>query len=305
MPALSVVIPTIGRSTLTNVLDRLERQRGAKSRFEVVVVADPEARDVRTGSRPYAVRVLHAGRRGASAARNTGWRDARGRLVLFLGDDMLPSRDLIAEHLAWHERHPEDEVAVLGRVRWARSLRVTSFMRWLEHGMQFDYPSIEGVDAGWGRFYTANVSLKRSLLELGGGFDEDFPIMYEDLDLARRLHDRGLRLLYNRGAAVEHDHAATIEGWRERMKVVAAAERRFTEKHPDVEPYFLPRFEHLATLPPAHGRGAKLARWIPRDAPLIGRPVWQSADVYYGQQLAPAFLDAWRASGRPTESRPI
>lgn len=297
MTAISIVIPTLRRhETLARVLDKLVQQEAP---FEAIVVADaaePDPKGIGASDRGYPMRVLQAERPGASAARNAGWRAAETPLVLFTGDDMLPTPRLVKEHLAWHARHPEREVAVLGHVRWARDLDVTPFMRWVEHGMQFDYPSIEGVDAGWGRFYTANVSLKRELLEEVDGFDEEFPIMYEDLDLARRLHDRGLRVLYNRRAVVEHDHPATVEGWRERMRVVAAAERRFTEKHPDVEPYFLPRFEHLATLPPARGRGAKLARWIPRGAPLIGRPVWESADIYYGQQLAPAFLEAWRAS---------
>jgi GT2 family glycosyltransferase len=298
MAQLTIVIPTLRRrESLSRVLDRLERQAGD---FQVVVVADaeePDSSSIDARDRGYPMRVFRAERAGASAARNLGWHAASTPLVLFIGDDMLPAPDLVAAHLEWHAREPAPEVAVLGHVRWARSLRVTPFMRWIEHGMQFDYPSIEGVDAGWGRFYTANVSLKRDLLEAAGGFDEDFPIMYEDLDLARRLHDRGLRLLYNRRAVVEHDHPATIADWRDRMKVVAAAERRFTEKHPDVEPYFLPRFAHLATLPRARGRGAKLVRWVPRSVPLLGRKVWESADIYYGQQLAPAFLDAWRENG--------
>jgi GT2 family glycosyltransferase len=296
MPELSVVIPTVGRPTLSRVLDRLERQSAAPERFEVVVAADAAAGEVPApGSRPYAARLVRAGRPGASAARNAGWREAAGPLVLFIGDDMLPSRRLVAEHLAWHDRHPEPEVAVLGHVRWARGLRVTSFMRWLEHGVQFDYPAIDGIEAGWGRFYTANVSLARSMLERAGGFDEELPIMYEDLDLAKRLAAEGLRVLYDRRAVVEHDHPATLDGWRERMTVVAPAERRFTAKHPDVEPYFLPRFEHAASLPPARGRGARLVRWVPRRTPLIGRVVWKSADVFYSQQLAGPFIAAWRS----------
>jgi GT2 family glycosyltransferase len=290
---VSIVIPTLGRhDVLGRVLDRLEPQGGD---FEVVIAADAaEPQRPEPGERPYPVTVVQGERPGASAARNAGWRAARADLVLFIGDDTLPDPRLLIEHLAWHDRDPDPEVAVLGHVRWARGLRVTSFMRWVEHGMQFDYPSIEGVDAGWGRLYTANVSIKRSLLERVGGFDEDFPIQYEDLDLAKRLHDVGLRLLYNRRAVVEHDHPATLDGWRARMRDTAAGERRFAAKHPDFEPYFLPRFEHAASLAPARGRGARLARWIPRRVPIVGRLVWESADVYYTQQLAPAFLEAWR-----------
>src|SRR5204862_2528736 len=167
---------------------RLDRQTAPPESFEVLVVADakeeqPDALEDAAAGRGYAARVVRAGRPGASAARNAGWRAAAAPLVLFLDDDILPEPALVAEHLAWHRRHPEDEVGVLGQVRWADELRVTPFMRWLEHGIQFDYPNIEGTEAGWGRFYTANVSVKRALVERVGGFEEDaLPFGYEDLD---------------------------------------------------------------------------------------------------------------------------
>ena len=37
-------------------------------------------------------------------------------------------------------------------------------MEWLDDGVQFDYGRIEGTEAGWWHFYTANVSVKRVLL---------------------------------------------------------------------------------------------------------------------------------------------
>jgi GT2 family glycosyltransferase len=300
---VGIVIPTLRRhEVLRRVLDRLERQTGAEGAFEVVVVADaaepdPQAVERVAEGRPYQVRVLRGDRPGASATRNRGWRALDTALVLFFGDDMLPSPPLVAEHLTWHERNPSPEVAVLGHVRWARELRVTPFMRWLEHGVQFDYPAIHGTEAGWGNLYAANASLKRERLDLVGGFDERFEFGYEELDLARRLSDVGLRVLYNQRAVVEHLHPTTIDAWRDRMRRVAPAERDYVEKHPGEEPYFLRMFERAAALPPARGRRAPLVRLVPKRAPVIGRWIWGSADAYYAQQLAPAFLEAWRAAG--------
>ena len=63
-------------------------------------------------------------------------------------------------------------------------------MRWLEHGIQFDYPNIDGTDAGWARFYTANVSVKRVAPAAGRWLRRrSLPFLYEDLDLARRMHE--------------------------------------------------------------------------------------------------------------------
>jgi GT2 family glycosyltransferase len=298
-PALSVVIPTHGRAELlARVIRYLERERDAPE-FELIVVTDARAEKVDAvraavqGSRLDA-RLLAAARPGASAARNVGWRAARAPIVLFIGDDTLPEGHLLAGHMEWHERHPEEAVAVLGRVRWADEIEVTPFMRWLDAGIQFDFANIEGTDVGWGRFYTANSSIKRSLIERVDGFDEErLPFLYEDLDLAYRLQPFGFRLLYNREASVEHVHPVTVEEWKGRAAAVAAAEREFVRLHPDVPPYFYNLFSEAARMPPARGRGVKLARWVPRGAPVIGKRVWHLADVAWRQALAEPFLAEW------------
>lgn len=298
---VSIVICTLGKPTLAQVLDRLDRQTAPPESFEVVVVADAAAKrlDVIQESlagRRYRTRLLQAPRPGASAARNLGLEESDGPLVLFIGDDNLPEQHLLAEHLSWHERHPAPEVGVLGRVRWADSLRVTPFMRWLEHGIQFDYPNIEGSDAGWARFYTANVSAKRRMIELVGGFNEDdLPFLYEDLDLALRMRGHGFRLLYNSAAVAEHLHPTDVEAWQGRAGSIASAEQRFVELHPDFEPYFYEMFSQAATAPRVGALGARLAWVVPRGFPLLGPIVWSRADAFYRQSLAAPFLAAWNA----------
>jgi GT2 family glycosyltransferase len=300
---VTVVIPTLGRpAKLRRVLDRLDGQTAPAGSFQTIVVADAKEEradliDDVTAGRVVPTRRLRADRPGASAARNVGWRAAESPLVLFLDDDVLPEPPLVAEHLAWHARHPEDHVGVLGHVRWADELTVTPFMRWLEHGIQFDYPNIEGDDAGWGRFYTANASVKRAMLERVGGFEEDaLPFGYEDLDVAKRMSEHGFRLLYNRAAVAEHLHEMDLDFWRRRVARIAVSERQFTAMHPDFEPYFYKLFASAAGAPPARGRGAALARWVPRSLPLLGPRVWRSADAVYRQALAEPFFEGWRAA---------
>jgi GT2 family glycosyltransferase len=300
-PEVSVVIPTLGGyEVLPRVLDGYARQDAPEGSFEVLVVADsaeprPAAIADAVGSRPYPVRRLTGARPGASANRNAGLAASRAPLVLFTDDDTIPTEGLVSAHLDWHRRHPEPEVAVLGHVRWARELRVTSFMHWLDHGLQFDFPSIEGEEAGWGRFYSANASVKRAFAERVGGFDEDrLPYLYEDLDWALRASEHGLRLLYAREAVVDHLRPVTLDTWKERVRRLAVAERTFVSLHPEIEPYFHDKFASALELPRASGRGVRLARWVPRGAPWIGPRAWISRDVYFRQALAPHFLAAWQ-----------
>lgn len=307
-PSVSIVIPTLERlALLRRVLDRLERQTASPSDFEVIVAADAKERGLddlqaALAGRAFSARSVRGPKPGASAARNAGWREARAALVLFLDDDIFPEPPLVAEHLAWHRENPATEIGVLGHVRWADELRVTPFMRWLEHGIQFDYPAIVGTEAGWGRFYTANASVKRALIERVDGFEEDaLPFGYEDLDLALRMHEHGFRVLYNRAAVAEHLHPMDIDFWKRRVARIAVSERQFVRMHPEVRPYFYEMFSAAADEEPARGWGELLARVIPRTVPFIGERAWGSAAAVYRQTLAPFFLDAWQADGDADE----
>ena len=283
------------------MLDRLERQ--SVDAFEVVIAVNAAQSDLagveRTAAgRPYETRVVQGAATGVSASRNAGWRDAREGVVLFTGDDMLAAPDLVERHLAFHTERPGDEAGALGHVRWADELSRTAFMDWLDSGPQFDFGSIRGDRAAWWHFYACNASVKRALLERAGGYDETFQWGYEDLDLGLRLDALGFGLTYLPEAEVEHLHPPTLAAWRERMRIVAGAERQFVTKHPQADAHFLRRFERAEALPPARPRAARVAHLVPRRVPWIGARVHFSADRWFNQQLAPAFLDAWREAER-------
>jgi GT2 family glycosyltransferase len=299
-PRLSVVIPVLDRyEQLARALDRLRRQdyRGPLEVFVVSDAAEPRPDRITelVCDLPFQCRHLRASVPGAASARDTGWRAADSDLVVFLDGDVLASRSLLREHLEWHESHPDAEIAVLGPVRWADELRVSAFMRWVERGVQFNYHTIRGTEAGWGHFVTTNVSTKRALLERVGGFDfREFPFLYEDVDLAYRMHKVGLRVLFNRKALGEHLHQVTVEGYRRRMAKVAPAELRFVTRHPEVPPFFFNLFSEAAKAPPARGWLGRRLNLIPESIPWLKERAWRSADSYFRQQLAPPFLEAWR-----------
>lgn len=300
---LSIVIPTLGRSgSLPNVVEALATQEPELSDVEVLVVVDAAGpRELAVsgggGGGGWTLRVLWASCPGASGARNTGWHAARAPLVLFLDDDIVPTSRLVAEHVAWHEANPDREVGVLGLVRWSPQVKVTPFMRWLETGIQFDYDRIEGTEVGWQLFYSCNVSVKRVMLELVGGFDEErFPYGYEDLELARRLSERGFRVLYNPAALGHHLKVETLDDWRRNLRRIARSERRFVGMYPGEVAYFHDRFRAAADQPHARGRSARLSRWIGPRVPLLGPFVWRSYDLVCSQRLAPEFLSEWEAA---------
>lgn len=253
-PAVSVVIPTYQRpDLLARCLSALRAQSAPISAFEVVVVDDgsgdrtPDVlRDAQQKMSNLAV-ISRERNSGPATCRNAGIKAAVGEVVLFLDDDIEASASLVDSHLRFHDGVADEMVGLLGRVHWAPELRVTSFMRWLdESDLQFGYDTWlrEGpVEPPYAAFYTANLSVNRTLLERVGGFDERFPFpAYEDIELAWRLMEAGFRLEYRPGVAAFHTRSIDLATFRRRMakvgesaELVAAAQPEFPVDHEPAE----------------------------------------------------------------------
>ena len=295
--SLSVIIPTRQRwDTLRRTLDALDAQ--TEHGFEVIVIADGTDQDVPPLP---GVRVVVQEHAGPGVARNRGVSESDRPLVLFLGDDMIPRPGLVAAHLARHGAAPADEVAVLGRVVWHPSVPRDRLHRWLEwSGSLFDYRLLElqdDDDAGWTRFYSSNVSLKRAFFEAAGGFDPDFAFDYEDLDFGYRASLHDLRLLYERDAVTEHLHPYDWAAVRRRYESRAGAERLMMAKHDWFKPWFFNQIDRATREPRASRLWAVAVDAVPPRPARLRRAVERRADRHYLQRLAPAFLAAWEEAG--------
>lgn len=294
---LGVVIPTQNRwSVLERTVEALRRQ--TVTGFQLVVVVDKGAQPP---SFLNGVQVVERSQGGVSAARNTGLAATTLPIVLFLGDDTIPDVDLVARHLAVHRRHPQAEVGVLGAVRWHPEAARGRLQRWLEwSGNQFDYRTIVGEEAGWGRLYSSNVSLKRQLLLDVGGFDEDFVFGYEDTELGLRLDAKGLRLLYEPEAVVQHLHRYTWPAVERRFLLVGGAEYLMVRKHPEVPPHFLQKLTSHRPVSPV-SLWPRLVDLVPSWAGRLRREAEERADACYSKRLAPGFVAGWLAAAELDE----
>jgi len=242
---VSVVIPTRNRrSKLIACLDALGRQSVLPQEFEVIIVDDGSTDDTRQaidGYAPaFAVRYFRQESAGPGTARNLGIAQARGELVLFVGDDIIADEHLIEQHLLAHAAANGSGAAVLGHIDWAPSLTPNAVMEYVcgDAMLQFAYgiiPSLPALDHRF--FYTSNISLKRQFLldaaDAGVRFDPCFRrAAFEDSEFAFRLAPRGLRIHYRAAARAFHDHWMDVESFSRREFSAGEMAVVFYRKHP-------------------------------------------------------------------------
>lgn len=225
LPLVTVVVPTFRRlALLERCLYALGDQALPKSFYDVIVVdddCDPAVQrlvaqiNIETGSQLRC--LMHTTGCGPAAARNMGWRSARGSIIAFTDDDCIPARS------------------------WLRAIVDAC---------------VPGVDGGWGRiivpcsdrptdyerevakleecqFVTANCFCRREVLERIGGFDERFVYAWrEDSDLYFNLLEQGAELRKVPAACVVHPVRSASWGISIRLQRNSMFNALLYKKHP-------------------------------------------------------------------------
>jgi len=205
---ISIIIPTFNRAEiLKKCLDSLSNQ--TYKNFEVVIIDDGSIDDTKKivlGFKGLRIRYIYQEHTQQGVARNKGLKIAKGKYVVFIGDDIIPEKNWLYEHIKIHKK--KKNVAVLGLTLWPKKWRINKFMRYLApKGPQFNYWKIKNKeDCGWEFFWTSNISLEKKWFAKDK-FDENFRGWgYEDLELGYRLEKRGLEIIFNPKAVAYHYH---------------------------------------------------------------------------------------------------
>jgi len=252
----SIIIPTYNRSEiLLKTLESLREQSLSKEDFEVIIVNDGSSDDtemqVENFEKKYKslnLKYFYQKNSGQGIARNFGISKSKGRIIVFIGDDIILDRNFLAEHLKTHQEHSSGNHAVLGLIKWHPELEVTPFMDWLTNGSsifgkfgghQFAFEKLEGKNsADFNFFYTANISLKREMIEKKEDqFDSDFGSYgWEDVELGYRLQQKyGLKIFYNPKAIGYHYHQMNEKDLTRRMEMIGKSAHIIHAKHPELK----------------------------------------------------------------------
>jgi hypothetical protein len=194
-PSFDIVVPTIGRACLGDLLQALASGGVAGSGGRIFLV-DDRIVDHRNGAGgpaslkeavPLALRslvvVIPSRGRGPAAARNAGWVASGAEWVVFLDDDVVPTGTWLADLTA--------DLATLAPEVGASQGRITVPLPSVPTDWERNVAGLEGA-----RWATADMAYRRAALAAVGGFDERFPRAYrEDADLGLRVTGAGFRIV--------------------------------------------------------------------------------------------------------------
>jgi hypothetical protein len=218
---LTVVVPTFDRaSELTATIGSLYASRlRSPGSVELIVIDDGSARPaehlvlgVEAPSR-FTRRVIRQENQGVGAARNRGFTEARGPVVLFVDDDMIVLPDMVQGHLDAHRSRPGS--VVFGRSPYVRQQSPTPFTTWVldlptDPHARGDQPLVP-VDV----IASGHLSVERTTVAGWHHFYADTmrtPVA-EEFELSQRLWSHGIPMVLARDVVALHGRQISLDSF--------------------------------------------------------------------------------------------
>jgi O-antigen biosynthesis protein len=294
-PLVSIIIATRDRVSLLDQCIRSIETGTNYRHYEIIIVdndsAEPESRHYFEQT---SHRVVPApGPFNFSAVNNAGARAARGEYLLFLNNDTeVLTPDWLTAMLEWAQQPAIGCVGAKlmfpdGRIQHAGVTLHDGSAFHVGYGQRTD--DRNWVESGLVRNFSAVTAaclmIRRRVFEDLGGFDETFPVAYNDVDLCVRLMRAGYRNLYTPFAVLNHHESAS------RPPGVAIEENEHLRQTVGpliwADPY-CPRDQLLdapAALPARERRGARRLRRLATAVEVMSAAAWHRSSLKNAPEL--------------------
>jgi glycosyltransferase involved in cell wall biosynthesis len=168
----------------------------------ILIVDDGSKDDIASivAKYPLVKLIRHPENQGLAAARNTAWQNLDTEYIANLDADCVAESDWLETLMKNFEQADSKLAGVGGKLVESNLVGVAN--RWRVAHMSQHWGDERIQNPKW--IYGSNSVYRRSALVEVNGYKENYRTNYEDLDLSRRLYEKGYTLIYNPKTKVNH-----------------------------------------------------------------------------------------------------
>jgi glycosyltransferase involved in cell wall biosynthesis len=229
-PRVSVVICSHnGARTIRDSLEGLKKL--TYPNYEVIVVDDGSVDRTAAIAGEYDCRVIRTANQGLSSARNTGWQAATGEIVAYLDDDAYPDPHWLHYLAAPFLSTLNAKQAAVGgpNLTPASDGQIARCVAHAPGGPTHVLLSDREAEHIPG----CNMAFRKSCLQAIGGFDPQFRVAGDDVDVCWRLQEHGWTLGYSPAAVVWHHRRNSVRAYLRQQRGYGKAEALLEKKWPE------------------------------------------------------------------------
>jgi GT2 family glycosyltransferase len=223
MKDLSVIIVSYkGWERLGQCLEALNAFSGSLFAMEVIIVDNSSDSAIKEIEKVYPrFRFIQNNVNGGFAnGCNLGADYSEGKFLLFLNPDTVVAEGEIGRLLKISEQNPDFYITSCRQVNeMGKESKATGEFPGIRNltGFQRSFSGIyrrklhdwDGEISFPDWVSGSVIMIRKEIFRRINGFDEDFWMYYEDVDLSRRIHDIGGRIAFFRNICVEHNHGGS------------------------------------------------------------------------------------------------
>jgi GT2 family glycosyltransferase len=232
---LSIIIINFNTDDLLVKCLESVRRRAKGLEFEVIVVnvgsTDPAKRVEKF---PF-VRLIRAENRGFSAANNTGAEVAVGEVLLFLNSDTELLNGSLKEAVEQFRINPKLGLLIPrlelpdGSLQPGAYGQLPTVFSTIREKLRLGSDSDPDGPVEW--VTGAALFIPRKVFDQVGGWDEQFFMYMEDVDLGARVKQLGLNAAYFPKLRILHRVGSSIAGYRDRKYYFHQSQNYYFRKH--------------------------------------------------------------------------
>lgn len=259
-PRVSVVVCSYnGSQTIRDCLEGLKKLEYPN--YEVIIVDDGSTDATATIARECGFRVISTPNRGLSSARNTGIKAADGEIVAYIDDDAYPDAHWLT-YLA--STFMTTDYAGVGGPNLAPP--EDGFIARCVANAPGGPVHVLLSDQEAEHIPGCNMAFRKVALESIGGFDQQFRVAGDDVDICWQLQQRDLKLGFSPAAVVWHHRRNSVRAYWRQQKGYGRAEAILEKKWPE-------KYNELGHM-----------SWCGRvyDKALAHPLLWSRARIYHG-----------------------